>query len=244
MISVCIATFNAGRYIQEQINSILSQLSEYDEIVVADDLSTDDTLNIIKKINDSRIKILNSDMRFGIIKNFERALIAAKGELVFLSDQDDIWLPNKVNECTKLLTTNLLVVTDCIVVDEKLNHLNESFFSLRNSKKGMVRNIYKNCYIGCCMAFRKELLAIALPFPASIPMHDVWLGLLAEVKGQVVFLPEKLTLYRRHDKNASVLKSNKSIISKLNLRIFLIANLMIRLVSVFLRHKKNFKGKI
>ncbi len=96
MISVCIATYNASKYINAQIVSILGQLASNDEVIVSGDLSTDDTVEIITSINDARIKVIKSNIRLGVIKNFERSLYAAKGDIIFLSDQDDIWLPNKV----------------------------------------------------------------------------------------------------------------------------------------------------
>jgi glycosyltransferase involved in cell wall biosynthesis len=232
MISVCITTYNASKYIHDQIISILAQLGPDDEIIVSDDTSTDDTINIIKNINDHRIKILVGSNNLGVVKNFERALYAAKGEFIFLSDQDDLWLPNKVLECSKQLESNILVVTDCIVVDEKLNPLHESFFLLRNSRSGVLKNLYKNSYIGCCMAFKKELLRYALPIPKDVSMHDVWLGLLAELKGTVCFLPKKLMLYRRHNNNASLLKSNFSLLEKFQLRINLLFRILLRLINI------------
>lgn len=242
MISVCIATHNASSYVYEQINSILVQLAPEDEVIISDDLSGDNTLAIITSINDRRIKIIEGSVRLGIIKNFERALYAAKGDLIFLSDQDDVWLPNKVNVCKIALAEHTLVVTDCIVVDSNLNHVADSFFEMKNSKKGILRNIYKNSYIGCCMAFKRELLDVALPFPPNIPMHDVWLGLLAEIKGNVVFLNEKLVLYRRHDKNASFMESKNSVLRKIQLRLLLISNLAIRLVSA--TNQNNVKNNL
>src|SRR6476469_4547127 len=103
MISVCMATYNASRYIHNQIDSIRIQLASEDEIIISDDLSEDDTLKIIRRINDPRIKIIQGNAKLGIIKNFERALYAAKGDFIFLSDQDDVWLPNKVNVCKTAL---------------------------------------------------------------------------------------------------------------------------------------------
>ncbi|OYZ69398.1 MAG: hypothetical protein B7X98_01375 [Methylophilaceae bacterium 17-43-7] len=92
------------------------------------------------------------------------------------------------------------------------------------------------------MAFKRELLDVALPFPPNIPMHDVWLGLLAEIKGNVVFLNEKLVLYRRHDKNASFMESKNSVLRKIQLRLLLISNLAIRLVSA--TNQNNVKNNL
>ena len=233
MISVCLATYNGAPYIKEQITSVLNQLLENDELLIADDGSTDNTITIIESIHDSRLRIVGVGGKLGVVKNFERVLIEAKGQYVFLCDQDDIWLPNKVEECLQALEKNILVVTDCKVVDKSLNEISPSFFELRNSGKGILKNIWKNTYLGCCMAFRRELLNIGLPIPAKIPMHDMWLGLIAETQGTVLFLPQNLSLYRRHHLAVSPTagKSNLSIFKKLYIRVVLVACILNRLCS-------------
>ena len=233
MISVCLATYNGAPYIKEQITSVLNQLLENDELLIADDGSTDNTITIIESIHDSRLRIVGVGGKLGVVKNFERVLTEAKGQYVFLCDQDDIWLPNKVEECLQALKKNILVVTDCKVVDKSLNEISPSFFELRNSGKGILKNIWKNTYLGCCMAFRRELLNIGLPIPAKIPMHDMWLGLLAETQGTVLFLPQNLSLYRRHHLAVSPTagKSNLSIFKKLYIRVVLVACILNRLCS-------------
>lgn len=198
------AVFNGEKYIKEQINSILPQLSPEDELIISYDKSSDNTLKIIKELSivDNRIKIIKGPA-LGVIKNFECAIANCKNEYIFLSDQDDIWLPNKVSCVLKeFQNTNAdLILHDAIIVDENLQELNNSFFKKRNSKKGILNNIIKNSYIGCCMAFKKDLRQRFLPFPKSIPMHDQWIGLVAEKYSKVSFLNEKLLNYRRHKKN-------------------------------------------
>jgi glycosyltransferase involved in cell wall biosynthesis len=223
MISVCIATYNGSSYIEEQLNSILRQLADDDEVVISDDGSDDGTAQIIDAIADKRIRWAGRGGRMGVVKNFERALADARGELVFLSDQDDVWLPGKVAKCCEALQDNILVVTDCRVVDKQLKELVPSFFCLRNSGQGFLRNLYRNGFLGCCMAFRRELLEYALPIPAKAPMHDMWLGLIAEIRGEVFFLPEPLSLYRRHGQNASPTaeKSRFSLFQQLKFRVVL-----------------------
>lgn len=203
MISVCLATYNGSAYIEAQLRSVLEQISHEDEVVIADDGSTDETLSIVNALGDPRIKVVATGGKLGVIKNFERTIVASRGEYLFLCDQDDVWLPGKVAQCVAALQSHLLVVTDCKVVDGELNEIAPSFFRLRNSGGGLLRNLWKNSYLGCCMAFRRELLDYALPFPASIPMHDMWLGMIAEIRGTVSFLPIPLSLYRRHACNAS-----------------------------------------
>ncbi|MCD8291094.1 MAG: glycosyltransferase, partial [Prevotella sp.] len=95
-VSVCIATYNGEKYIEEQIRSILSQLSDNDEVIISDDGSHDQTLSLIQSIGDKRIKIFQNEGRHGFKYNFENTLKKVQGDYIFLCDQDDVWLPNKV----------------------------------------------------------------------------------------------------------------------------------------------------
>lgn len=204
MISVCIATYNGSLYIKEQLDSILSQIGESDEVIISDDFSTDTTLSIIKSIHDDRIILLNNSFGRGVNYNFENALKHANGNYIFLSDQDDIWLPGKVNNCIRALKDADCVVHDAIVVDSNLNVLEESFFKSRNSGNGFMKNIYKNTYLGCCMAFRREMIEYILPIPKTKAFfHDNWIGGIIELRGKVVFIPFKGIMFRRHSSNTS-----------------------------------------
>ena len=118
MISVCMATYNGETYIKEQIESIINQLSSSDELIISDDKSTDNTLKIINEFKDPRIKIYIHEKDHGFVKNFENALEKAKGDFIFLSDQDDIWLPNKVAATLKELEYYDFVVSDCITINK------------------------------------------------------------------------------------------------------------------------------
>lgn len=173
MISVCIATYNGEKYIKEQLKSVLLQLSVNDEVVVSDDGSNDNTVELIQSFSDSRIKLLLKNRFSSPVRNFENALKHAKGDYIFLCDQDDIWFPGKVKTMLSYLKQYDLVVSDCKVVDADLNVISESFFSGRLSGKGFWKNLIKNTYLGCCMAFRNEVLHYVLPFPDKIAMHDI-----------------------------------------------------------------------
>lgn len=232
-ISVCMAVYNGEKFIRQQIESVLMQLEDQDELLIFDDVSTDETVKIATEFKyDARIKIIINPCKLGVIKNFECALENAKGDYIFLCDQDDVWMSNKVEECVAILETNLMVITDCKVVDDQLNEIFPSFFELRHSGDGILKNIWKNSYLGCCMAFRKELLRLALPIPKKIPMHDMWLGLIAQTQGTVLFLPQKLSLYRRHQLAISPAagKSNFNLFRKFNIRVVLITNLLCRVL--------------
>lgn len=203
MISVCIATYNGGKYIKEQLDSILPQLGGGDEVIVSDDSSTDNTVEAIEAFGDRRIKIYACQRFKSPVYNFENALKMAKGDYIFLSDQDDVWEPGKVEVIMKHLQGSTLVVSDCRVVDAGMRVVRDSFCHGKARPKGVIANLVSNNFLGCCMAFRKELLNKALPFPRNLAMHDIWLGICASAFYSVEFIPDKLIRYRRHGDNAS-----------------------------------------
>ena len=207
MISVCIATFNGAEYIEEQILSILDQLSKKDEIILVDDCSTDSTLKIIKRINDSRIKIYENKYNLGVASTFGRAMILAKGDIIFTADQDDIWYPNKVKSIVNLFNKDIfvtLVITDTNIIDGNNKVMAESYFKKRGGfKVGLISNLIKNKYLGCTMAFKPEMRRFILPFPDKIPSHDMWIGLMNSIYGEIRFIDIPLVGYRRHNANVS-----------------------------------------
>lgn len=204
MISVCIGTYNGQRFIKRQVTSILSQIAENDEVIVADDGSTDDTLTILKGLNDPRIRIVDGAHRHSPTWNFEKALEQARGEYIFLSDQDDVWMPEKVTVTMKYLQQYDCVVSDNVTVTADDSVICDSFYAVNDTRPGKYYNLLlKNGYLGCCMAFRRNVLEASLPFPADIPMHDIWIGNVAAFKYSVCFIPEKLMHYNRHGDNAS-----------------------------------------
>jgi glycosyltransferase involved in cell wall biosynthesis len=221
VVSVCMASYNGSAFIEIQISSIIKQLSEFDELIISDDGSDDCTIEVIRQYmkTDKRIKFFTGPKK-GLVANFGNALNQAKGEYIFLADQDDVWEANKVEIFKERLEFYTLVISDCTVNDAELNIINSSFYSLNGSKAGFFKNLYKNSFLGCCMAFRKDLLDDVLPFPGSIPMHDWWIGLVAETKYSTIFIPDKLLKYRRHGMNASPTseKSSSSLFRKLQYR--------------------------
>ncbi len=202
-ISVALAAYKGEDFIEEQLNSIMIQLEENDEVLVSDDYPQGKTKEIVLKLaeNDKRIKYLEGPAR-GLIMNFENAVKNCTGDFIFLSDQDDVWLPDKVEEVTKKLVSGAdLVLHNAMVTDAKLKITDTSFFKSHGTKTGYFNNLVKNSYMGCCMAFRKELKEKILPFPENLPMHDQWIGLIAEKTGKVCLVEKPLILYRRHGSN-------------------------------------------
>lgn len=213
MISVCMATYNGEKYIEEQINSILAQLSSEDELVISDDGSTDQTLRIIQKFDDKRIKLYSNGGKRGYAHNFENALRFSSGDYIFFSDQDDVWLPDKVEKILPYLQKDNYVISDAYVTNDDLE-IKGRLSTWRKYKKGYWRNLYKSIYAGCTSAFTKNIKDYALPFPvSSFIQHDNWIGLLSELKFNVVYIGEPLIYYRRHDSNTSGVgaKSSKPI---------------------------------
>jgi len=229
-ISICMATYNGEKYIKEQLDSILSQISENDEIIISDDTSTDKTVEIIKSYKDNRIKIFENQKFKSPIFNFENALKHANNNIMVLADQDDIWKPNKIEIIKKHMQEFDLVLSDADIIDENGNVLQESFCKLNGSKSGLFKNIVKNSYLGCTMAFNKKILEKSLPFPSDLPMHDWWIGLIAEMYGKIYFTNDKLISYRRHGNNASPTgeKSKYSLRQKIMFRLIMIKNLIRR----------------
>lgn len=233
-LSVCMPVYNGAAWLPEQLDSILVQLGPSDELVINDDGSSDDTFQILKAYQqrDKRIQLLPAK-RFGsVVYNLEYILTAAKGEYILLSDQDDVWLPEKVNHMLAALAEHALVVHDCLVVDCNKQTIHPSFFEAHGSGVGRLKNFIRNGYLGCCMGFRRNLLHTALPFPKNLAMHDIWLGNVAAWWYDVHFISDKLIYYRRHGNNASSASetSNNSRLRQLKLRIKLAVQLFKRLL--------------
>lgn len=220
----------AKKYIKEQLDSILIQLNNDDEVIISDDSSTDTTLEIIESLHEPRIHLYKNQKFRSPIFNFENALRYSSGDYIFLSDQDDIWMPDKVQTMLKYLESGDLILSDCQIIDECGKLLFPSFFEKNGSRSGLVNNLFKNSYIGCCMAFNRKILAKALPFPSDIPMHDWWIGLIGEIYGKSIFYEEKLIAYRRHETNlsASAEISQYSLLQKVHFRIIMLKNILKR----------------
>jgi glycosyltransferase involved in cell wall biosynthesis len=204
MRSVVLASCDGERFIGEQLDSILPQLAAEDEVVVSDDASTDRTLEVVAQRRDSRIRILAHENRVGYVGNFQRAVESSRGEFVFFSDQDDIWLPGKVSALDEALKSKLCVASDATVVDTSLRILHPSFFELRGARRFSHLAIYlKPCIVGATLACHRSYLERSLPFPAGVP-HDFWLALNAAYDGVLGVVPRPLILYRRHAHSLSV----------------------------------------
>ena len=231
-ISVLLAAYCGEAYIAEQIASILPQLEEGDELLVGDDSPAGHTATkeAVLSFADPRIEYLQGPGQ-GTVKNIEFLLGRARGALLVLSDQDDVWLPGKLAGIRKqgsgVLGQPAVILHDARLTDEHLHITCESQFEQLGVSAGFWRNLVKNTFTGCCMALTRELLPYILPFPAGIPMHDQWIGLRAIQKGRVILIREPLILHRRHPA-AQTGQAGSTLGQKIRWRAGLVRALMIR----------------
>lgn len=236
MITVCVATHNGDMYIKEQLDSILCQLSPNDEVVISDDGSTDSTLDVVRSYNDPRIKIFNKvhickgmTSHYYVTMNFENALKHAKGDYIFLSDQDDVWCPNKVETCIKLLEEYDMVLHNLECVDGDLKPLHKNIYNNRNRFRHKNYFLSVGKHYGCALAFKKSLLQHILPFPKRLVLHDYWIGIIGEIFGNFICIDQPLTKYRIHENNTSgKAQKTNSLFYKLSYRLYTLSNVFIR----------------
>lgn len=224
-VSVCMATFNGSTYITEQLGSIVPQLLEQDELIVSDDSSNDGTLEIVNRFKFPGLTILPDQKFSNPIFNFENALRHAKNDVLVLADQDDVWLPNKLNLIREKFVARtgsvFAIVLDGCVTDATGNEVHPSLFRRMGSGPGILKNIYDNTFLGCCMALSRPTLELALPFPRRIPMHDMWIGLVASAFGAVEFVPISTIRYRKHGQSLTDFRRAFRPITQIKRRILL-----------------------
>lgn len=232
MISVALAAYKGEKYIEQQLRSILCQLGHDDEVVVSDDKPGGMTEKIVRRImaEDARVVYVEGKSK-GVISNFTNAIRYCKGDKIFLCDQDDVWLPEKVRRVMEAFDEGATVVLhNAYVTDENLNITSYSFFADRGSKKGVVSNILKNSYMGCCMAFDRKLLKKIMPIPKYTPMHDQWIGLIGEIYGKVTLIDTPLIYYRVHGDNVTAGQKASSFAQKLRWRQYITKRLFERVL--------------
>lgn len=238
-ISVCMATYNGEKYVNEQITSILKQLTSLDELIVVDDFSKDSTIKILKGFKDPRVKIFKNCSNIGVNKSFEKAILLSKNDYIFMADQDDIWYENRVEKMLDALKNKSvnLVSGNSKFIDVNGNEVDYLAMPLkRDDSKKMFKNILKifagtGSYFGCAMAFKRELIGVILPFPNYLESHDLWIAIASILRGKSFHL-EDIVLFRRvHGSNASIIQ--RSIYKKIKSRfIFIISiiNLLFRYI--------------
>jgi len=206
-ISVVMTVYNGQRYLLPQVQSVLAQLEPGDELIAVDDASSDESVRLLTQLAAPSLRLLRNASNQGVRASFERGLAAARHEFVFLCDQDDLWLPGKRTEVVQAFARSprvTAVISDAEVIDAEGRVTATSFMAARGGfEAGLLATLWRSRYLGCAMAVRRSLLQLALPIPAHVPMHDMWLGAMARLSGEVVYLPRPLIQYRRHGENVS-----------------------------------------
>lgn len=214
MISVCLATYNGERFIRRQLDSILREIGAEDEVIISDDSSTDQTVEIIKGYDDARIRLFDHQQWHSPIFNFEHAIRQAKGDIIFLADQDDKWLVGRVARAMELHEKG------CdLVLCNRVNMYED--FQYEQGRENPIKNtwtsIKKSPFVGCLMSIDRKVVDLALPFPKAIAMHDLWIGLLAQRNLRCGFVEEPLVEYNRHGESY-IAKHRFSLCGKLKYR--------------------------
>lgn len=215
-VSVALCCYNGAQYVRRQIESIMAQSHPVDEIVVCDDGSSDGTPDIVSSLSERSavpLTLYRNPHRLGISGNFEHAISLTRGEIVFLSDQDDLWYPTKVRDMVREFERRedlLLLHADARLVNAQGEPLGLTLFeglemtrwerTQLHSGGAFGALVRRNLVTGATAAFRREMFEIARPFPNEW-VHDEWLGLIAAASGSVDFLEYPLIDYRQHGGN-------------------------------------------
>ena len=217
LISIALCTYNGERFLADQLRSITNQTYQNLEIIVVDDCSTDKTVDILESAqkSDPRIMIYKNEENLGFIKNFEKALERCSGGFIALSDQDDVWLPHKIETLHREIGDNLLIYSAVDLINEE-GHPIPGTFPRLNRIEGHcpLSLILGNCVIGHTCLIRKELIETALPIPSGVFSHDQWLAIASSATGQLKASTDTLSHYRTHSENTLFNKKRTKSTSK------------------------------
>lgn len=205
-VSVCMAAYNGSEFIEEQVLSILSELGSNDELLIVDDSSTDGTVGLVNAIGDPRINLHRNERNLGYVRTFEKAISLSRGRFIFLSDQDDIWVPGRLEKMLTALDDHLMVVSNCQHFGGQSGRFHDIRLRSGDSTKHL-RNLMGiiigyRLHWGCAMAFKCELKGLALPFPGHMSeSHDQWLAMCGNVAKSIAYIEDDTILHRLHDEN-------------------------------------------
>jgi len=204
-ISIAMTTYNGEKYLQEQLDSLVAQTRQPDELVVSDDCSDDDTVRIIEAFAHQapfEVRWYVNDENLGCTGNFNKVLHHCTGDLIFLSDQDDVWFDNKIEHIESIAREddfNLVFINDAVLADETLKTTGLTKLGQLRSG-GLSESLFT---MGSCVAMRPRLLDICLPIPIEYDWYDFWLVSFAENLGRKRIVDIPLQYYRRHGNNLS-----------------------------------------
>jgi glycosyltransferase involved in cell wall biosynthesis len=214
-ISVAMATYNGEKYLEEQLDSILSQTLKPLEIIVCDDQSTDGTIEILERYRrDGLLSYYVNENRLGFIGNFKKAVsLCAPANYIALSDQDDVWLPSKLELAAEYLQKiddaehPVMVYSDLILVDQDKNIINNSFRDElgQGGYHYCLETLFFGCFVnGCTMLMNPAMRAYFSTIPENGTLnHDTWMSMIAYTFGKAEIVPDPQIYYRSHRNNAT-----------------------------------------
>ena len=204
-VAVVVATYNGASFLLAQLESIAQQTHKPAQIIIVDDASSDDTVRIANNFAAAypEVLVVQNETRLGYIKNFEKGMLLATASYVALSDQDDIWVSNKLEKLLFAIGDQMLAYSDSELIDANGGLLHQKMSSIKNQLAYHTPVMYAigAWAPGHAMLFKKELINKAVPFPVLVT-HDFWLGFVATCYSKVVYVNEPLVHYRQHTQNA------------------------------------------
>jgi glycosyltransferase involved in cell wall biosynthesis len=217
-VDILLATYNGGKFLGKQLDSLAKQSYQNWHLIIRDDGSSDQTLRLLNEFRGqhvSRVNIINDGKgSLGASQNFSELLSHSRSDYITFCDQDDVWLPHKIElslqnvlelERAHGKNTPVLVYSDLQVVDEKLNLINNSFWQHQhiNPDQGQAWNrlLIDNVVTGCASMFNRSLLVVASPVPKEAILHDWWFALAASLFGVMKPINQPTILYRQHISN-------------------------------------------
>ena len=221
MISIAMTTYNGEKYLSQQIDSILNQTYSDFELIICDDNSNDNTINILKSysLKDKRIRVYYNNINIGFLKNFEKTISYCNGEYIAFSDQDDIWNVNKLELSLKNIGDKSLLCTNATCIDNNGNPLNYTMQDVSGTKKINYKNlckflVHKNFVQGSTILAKTDFIKNNLPIPESFKYHDWYFGFMAALDNQLIYFPISTIKYRQHFNQVTINKK-QSMISNL-----------------------------
>jgi len=202
LVSIAMTTYNGEKYIIEQLESILDQTYNNLEIIICDDISNDETVDIIKKYQkkDLRIKLYVNEKNLGFKKNFEKAILLCSGDFIALADQDDVWKKTKIEKLVENIEHYDLIHSAASLIDENSNMISEKWLKQDDFKYSFEKLVFGNTITGCTVLFKESLSKDFFPIPSGEKYHDWWLALLASKANGIKYIDEPLIYYRQHSR--------------------------------------------
>jgi glycosyltransferase involved in cell wall biosynthesis len=206
-VSVVLCTYNGARFLTEQVESILQQTFPIAELIISDDASVDETVEIARKLaaRDERIRLITLPKNMGITANFEQAVLAARYELIAVADQDDVWHPEKMYRMIEALEEDaVMIYCDAVKFSGIIpDNPRPSAFNRRMQGSDPRSIGIFNTVSGHSILFRRRLLAKAFPLPPGV-YPDWWLAVVAMADSRLQFIPDILVYHRAHENNMTL----------------------------------------